>query len=41
MFREYSIEIGQWTKYNDEIGLPKLPENVKEEDFIGVEREAK
>eukprot|EP00536_Pseudo-nitzschia_multiseries_P009157 jgi/Psemu1/325521/estExt_fgenesh1_pg.C_2500014 len=34
-----NIEAGEWNKFNDEIGLAKLPDGVKAEDFIGAERE--
>ena len=33
-----NIEIGEWSKHNEEIGTPKTPESVKEVDFIGSEK---
>ena len=32
------VEMGPWNKFDDEIGLVELPENINEQDFIGAER---
>lgn len=34
-----SITVNEWNKYNTAIGAAKLPDGVKEEAFIGAERE--
>lgn len=34
-----SIETNEWNKHNGEIGAVKLADGVKEEDFIGAEKE--
>ncbi len=34
-----SIKVGPWSKHDEQIGLPNLPEGIKEEDIIGAERE--
>jgi hypothetical protein len=37
----FSIETNEWNKHNDAIGsTTKLPDGVKEEDFIGAEKES-
>lgn len=35
-----SIELHPWNKHDAEIGAAKLPDGVKEKDFIGCEKEA-
>jgi VAD1 Analog of StAR-related lipid transfer domain len=35
----FSITVNAWSKHNELIGTAKLPDGVKEEDFIGAERE--
>jgi hypothetical protein len=32
-----SITQGEWSKYNDAIGLPELPEGITNNDIIGAE----
>lgn len=34
-----SITVGHWSKHDEEIGLPTLPEGVKDEDIVGAEKE--
>ena len=38
-FVHFSIEATEWNKFNDEIGLPELTDDVNDDDFIGAERE--
>jgi hypothetical protein len=35
----FSIEGNEWSKFNDEIGSPGLSDGVKQEDFVGAEKE--
>jgi hypothetical protein len=35
----FSIQLGPWSKHDDAIGLPALPDGMKEEDVIGAEKE--
>mmetsp|Transcript_7423 Transcript_7423/g.16779 ORF Transcript_7423/g.16779 Transcript_7423/m.16779 type:complete len:631 (+) Transcript_7423:983-2875(+) len=35
-----NIEAGEWNKFNDGIGLSKLPDGAKQEECIGAERES-
>jgi hypothetical protein len=34
-----SIEVKPWNKFDAHIGLPKLPENVNENEFLNAEKE--
>ncbi len=34
-----NISVGRWDKHAEHIGLPVLPDSVKEEDFIGATKE--
>ena len=35
------IEIAKWSNQSEYIGLPELPDDVNEEDFIGATRESR
>lgn len=39
-FYLFSIEVGEWNKFNDDIGLSKLPDDAKQEECIGAERKS-
>lgn len=39
VFAFCSIEINEWNKFDDKIGLPDLGDGVQHEDFVGAQKE--